>query len=41
MKSRAIAIIALTLMISFSFYAVHATKRSQAKGNAATAKIKL
>ena len=41
MKSRAIAIIAIALMISFSFYAVDANKRSQAKGSAAMAKIKL
>src|SRR6266496_4626115 len=41
MKSRAIAIIAFALIISFSFYAVDANKRSQAKGSAATAKIKL
>ena len=41
MKSRAIAIIAIVLMISFSFFAVDANKRSQAKGNATAAKIKL
>jgi len=41
MKSRAIAIIAIALTISFSFYAVDANRRSQAKGNAVTAKIKL
>jgi peptide-methionine (R)-S-oxide reductase len=41
MKSRAITIIALALIIGFSLYAVEANKRNQAKNNGTEAKIKL
>jgi peptide-methionine (R)-S-oxide reductase len=41
MKSRAIVILALGLVIGFSFYAVEANKRSQAKGKSGPKEIKL
>jgi len=41
MKSKALVITALALLVGFSFYAVAANKRSQAKSKPTAGKIKL